>query len=58
MRRDPTKWTVRSLQALAFLLLIAFGAHEIWMILKPMVPVLISLIVVAIVLWIIFRGRW
>ena len=58
MRRDPTKWTARALQALAFLLLIAFGAHEIWMLLKPMVPVLISLIVVAIVLWIIFRGRW
>ena len=58
MRRDPTKWTVRALQGLGLLMAIAYGAREIWLLLKPLVPVLISLIVVAIVLWIIFRRRW
>lgn len=58
MRRDLTKRTVRALQALAFLLLIAFGAHEIWVLLKPLVPVLISLAVLIVILWIIFRRRW
>lgn len=59
MRRDPTKWTFRVLQALAFLFIVAFGIHEIWLVLlKPLLPVLISLIVLVVILWIIFWRRW
>ena len=56
MRRNPTKWTVRALQMLALLLVIAFGAHEIWLLLKPLVSALISLIILIVIIKIIRRG--
>ncbi len=58
MRHDPTKWTIRALQALGLLLLIAFGAREIWTLLKPLIPALIALVVLAVIFRIIFRRWW
>ena len=48
----------RVVGSVALLLLVAIGAHEIWLLLKPLVPALVSFLVLAIVLWIIVRRRW
>lgn len=58
MRRGPTNWVLRIFQALLLLLVIAFGAREVWVLLSPLLPVLIALAVLVVVYWIIRRGWW
>lgn len=49
--------TKRVRQAVITLLVVAAGARLSWDLLAPLVPVLVSLIVVICVLWVAFGGR-
>jgi ribose/xylose/arabinose/galactoside ABC-type transport system permease subunit len=47
----------RALAAVALILGIAFGAHEAWLLLRPLIPTLIVLLFLLGIFTVLFRGR-
>ena len=54
---EPRSVGQRIFGALALLLGVAFGAHEAYTLLRPLIPSLIVLVVLGLVFGFVFRGR-
>lgn len=54
---EPRGASQRVVGALALVLGIAFGAHEAYTLLRPLIPTLVVLVVLGAVFGLLFRGR-
>jgi ribose/xylose/arabinose/galactoside ABC-type transport system permease subunit len=54
---EPSGMGQRIFGALALVLGVAFGAHEAWLLLRPLIPTLIVLLFLFGIFTVLFRGR-